>query len=193
MRKCTIPNCFKKHKGHGLCDAHYQKLKKRGDPLFGRTNIMHGDRYTPEYKTWLHIKQRCMNIKDRDYKNYGGRGIKVCERWLGDYRLFLKDMGKRPSPKHTIDRKDNDGDYEPTNCRWVTRGIQAINKRGPSTNTSGFRGVTIHNKKWRALLSLDGVRFSIGVYPTPQEAAYVRDQVALQIHGAEAKLNFDIL
>jgi len=72
---------------------------------------------------------RCLNKKDSGYKNYGGRGIKVCDRWLNSFEEFLSDMGHAPSPKHSIDRIENDGNYEPGNCRWATWKAQSRNKR----------------------------------------------------------------
>jgi len=83
---------------------------------------------TPEYNTWKGVRQRCNNKNDPAYKHYGGRGIKVCKRW-DDYELFLKDMGHRPSTRHSIDRIDNDGNYQPDNCRWATLSEQRRNTR----------------------------------------------------------------
>lgn len=87
----------------------------------------HGKSKTSEYSIWSDIKRRCLSKKNISYKNYGGRGIKVCDRWLSSFENFLEDMGERPSPEHQIDRIDNNGDYEPNNCRWVTPSENCLN------------------------------------------------------------------
>lgn len=83
---------------------------------------------TREYVTWRDMLARCEQPSSRNYKWYGEKGIKVCKRWH-DYRAFLKDMGRKPTPKHTLDRIDPDGDYCPENCRWATPKEQAMNKK----------------------------------------------------------------
>jgi hypothetical protein len=83
---------------------------------------------TPEYNTWANMLSRCRNPKNDRYRDYGERGITVCERWLR-FENFLVDMGLRPSDRHSIDRINNDGNYEPLNCRWATSSEQNNNKR----------------------------------------------------------------
>lgn len=101
----------------------------------GRRSRIHGEGAgTPEYKSWAAMKARCLNPADKDFPSYGGRGVQICARWRNDYAAFLADMGRRPSIQHTLDRfPNNDGDYEPSNCRWATKSEQALNRSPKGT------------------------------------------------------------
>lgn len=105
----------------------------------------HGGCYTPEYRSWAAMHGRCTNPENPSYHRYGGRGITVCERW-NEFNAFLSDMGERPSAKHSIDRIDGNGNYEPSNCRWATVQQQSDNKERTVKITAFGKTMTI--AKW---------------------------------------------
>lgn len=118
-------------------------------------------KYPSEYKIWKGMRSRCLLKNDSHYPSYGGRGIRICDRW-SSYEAFLQDVGRRPSPRHTLDRIDNDGDYEPGNVRWATAKEQNRNTR-----------------RSRKIVRSDGVRFS-----SFAEAAEVTGEPWRAIHWA---------
>lgn len=121
---CTVEGCNNKHNSLGYCKKHYERFKQYGDPLyerFYREIEYHNMTNTPEYQVWTNMKQRCYNPKKERYPCYGGRGITICDRWKNSFVNFYADMGKRPTTNHQIDRIDNDGNYEPGNCQWITQ------------------------------------------------------------------------
>lgn len=94
----------------------------------------------PEYMAWVLMKKRCYNKKFNRYHRYGGRGISVASEWLNDFDRFLSDMGPRPTPEHSLDRIDNDGNYEPSNCRWAT-------DKDQNRNTSASRIIEFNGER----------------------------------------------
>lgn len=94
-----------------------------------RDQESHGMAYSAEYRVWCNMRQRCANPKNNSYPFYGGRGIRVCDRWFNSFEAFIADMGKRPSDDHTLERKNVDGNYEADNCIWALRSVQYSNRR----------------------------------------------------------------
>jgi len=104
---------------------HRDLITKHGDS----SHYLPNKKVSTEYFSWESMKARCFNPKNQNFCRYGGRGITVCERWKSSYSDFLKDMGRKPFPSATIDRINNDGNYEPSNCRWASKKEQSANKR----------------------------------------------------------------
>lgn len=103
-------------------------------PIKRKMYLENDKKSRPLGNIWQSMKQRCYNKNSLRYSFYGARGIKVCDRWLNDYKAFEKDMGPRPSKKHSLDRIDVDGDYSPENCKWSLQSEQVSNRR-PYSNT----------------------------------------------------------
>lgn len=106
----------------------------------------------------MRINQRCEREALPEYKNYGGRGIKVCDRWRNSFEAFYADMGPRPSKKHSVDRIDNDGDYEPGNCRWATAKEQCNNTRKNRTVVIRGEAMTLTQASERFGVNLTTLR-----------------------------------
>jgi hypothetical protein len=121
----SIPQAAKRERGRGAQPTHG----------FGRVwNRI------PEYYSWTHMRQRCNNPKNARFNYYGARGITICERW-NDFAVFLSDMGRKPTPKHSLDRIDVNGNYEPSNCRWATQDVQMQNTRRTSLSEDKVREI----------------------------------------------------
>lgn len=118
----------------------------------GKANSTHGLSGSPEFRVWQGINQRCHDPNCISFKNYGARGITVCERWL-EFAAFYEDMGPRPSAAHQIERDDNNGNYEPSNCRWATQLAQANNKRSNVRVAHAGRVLTI--SQWSRKLGVE--------------------------------------
>lgn len=146
----------------------------------------HGWSRTPENQCWRDIKQRCLNPKNKAFHHYGGRGITVCERWM-DFQNFISDMGARPSDKHSLDRIDNDGHYEPENCRWTTWDVQRRNCRRivmigsecltDAARRAGLNPITVRSRK-RAGLPLLVSSKELGKKLSAEDATAIRAKYA---------------
>lgn len=111
-----------------------------------KKNTTHNKSHTSEYYAWGNMVQRCTNPKSPEYKNYGGRGISVCAEWKNSFQNFLDDMGEKPKKSYSLDRVDNEADYDKENCRWTDFSTQAINRRDLKNETTGIRNIS-HSKR----------------------------------------------
>ena len=135
------------------------------------------------YSTWHNMIQRCTNPNHKAYKNYGGRGITVCEEWLDVATFIAWAESTYPNIEDaTLDRIDNDKGYSPDNCRWADRSTQSINQRMKSNNTSGYTGVTWHKNRnrWCSAIRSQGVIINVGTFKDKMEAVQARDNYIIE-------------
>lgn len=178
-KKCSVIGCDNYVHAKGLCKAHYlRKIKRENLELLVNMDGL-ASLYPSEHAVHNSMKQRCYNPKAPGFARYGGRGIEVCDRWLGVYgfRNFLRDMGPRPKgeycgrPKYTLDRIDVNGNYSPDNCRWATWHEQAANR----TSNLETVGANKYADKWRARLVVNGREHSV-LCDTKEEAIQKRKE-----------------
>lgn len=180
LKKCK--KCFKEKPSSS---EFFPKVKGNNDGLGGSCKVCLREqnrairkRKGSEYRTWTGMKDRCYNKNYNQYKDYGGRGITVCDRWINSYENFLSDMGKKPNENHTLDRINNDKGYCPSNCRWSTRSEQVRNTRTFKTNTSGHKGVhwDKNRKKWMAYINVNNRSKFLGYFSDVKQAIEARVQ-----------------
>jgi len=146
----------------------------------------HGLTRTPEYQSWAAMRARCTNPAHKNYPLYGGVGIRICDRW-NDFHLFLEDMGSKPSPKHTLDRIDPLGGYEPGNCRWAIRYVQVLNRKVRGQYGLGVTRVEYKSGlvRFKAAITHKGKKFALGSFDAPEDAEMAYLAAASRIYGAE--------
>ena len=135
-----------------------------------RNNTTHDKSYSRDYSTWTDMKGRCLNKNHLSYSDYGGRGIKVCDRWTGEngFHNFYLDMGIRPEGNYSIERRNGNEDYSPENCYWATPKQQQMNLK--TTNKLGLRGVTKYWGVFKARIRIGNTMKNLGSFKTPMEA-----------------------
>lgn len=171
---CKIDECENNIVAWDWCDKHYRRWKKYDDPNFTKH---HGYSHHSLYWVWGDMKKRCYNSKHKMYKYYGGRGISICDEWIKSFTIFKMWCFENGWKKGLeIDRRDNDGDYTPENCRFVTHKENMHNQKLlRKNNTSGYRGIDYQDKKWRARIYTNGKRKSLGSFNSPRLAALQYD------------------
>jgi len=147
---CSFDGCDKPARTKGLCQTHYMRLWRRGDPSIVLPPGEPGDgrRKHPLYGAWAGMISRCHNPNHSSYARYGGAGVSVCDRWRQDFRAFLADMGERPEGM-TLDRyPDAAGNYEPGNCRWATPAAQRANRTPEGDIRTRTAAAAAQKKRW---------------------------------------------
>lgn len=151
----------------------------------------HGLYHHPLRPVYDNMKSRCLDKNNKTYKNYGGRGIKICERWINSLEAFIEDVYEGYEKGLELDRIDNEGDYEPNNVRWVTHKQNSRNRGANLKGTSKYKGVCwyVRGEKWVAQISVNGKKVSLGYFNEEDKAAEAYNEAAIKFFGEFAYLN----
>lgn len=182
LYKCFCGNEF---------ETQFHGVKNKSITSCGCSRVTHNKTKHSLYTVWHNMVRRCINKNHRGYKDYGGRGITVCDEWF-DINNFIEDMLPSYQDGLSIDRKNNDLGYNKDNCRWVNKNTQARNTRKiMSTNVSGYRGVCWHKQrqKWRVAISINNKSIHIGLFDNPLDGALAYDNYIIK-HNLEHTKNF---
>ena len=171
----------------GYCDKEFESsinhIKNGSTKSCGcqKNKITHGLRYNKFYGVWKDMRGRCCNLKHKSYPEYGGRGILLCNDWQ-DVVKFVAWAESTYIEGMSLDRIDNDGNYEPDNCRWADKTTQAINQRIQKNNTSGFAGINWYKakSKWRARITINKSTINLGYFEDIQDAVKARDTFIIE-------------
>ncbi len=179
--------CGKKFK------ADISKIKKLHTKSCSCLKGIHGLKLHPLYSKWRSLKARCNNPNVKNYHNYGGRGIRVCDEWNNNFIAFYNYMMSLPNALKlglTIDRRNNDGNYEPGNMRWADAHTQVVNRRIQRCNTSGYIGVSFKKKisKWGAYITVNLNTIILGCYIDIRDAVNARNQYIIDNNLTEYKI-----
>lgn len=159
---------------HHVNKGHTKSCGCLNKEIMRKKQTIHGNYFEPEHQVWRNMIKRCT---DKRYSKWYGH-VKIHPSWLESYEQFLKDMGRKPSEKHTLDRIDPKGNYEPNNVRWASRYVQARNTKNHETNTTGVRGISWSKEKnkWRAAIYVNNKQKHVGYFKDFDMAAKARQK-----------------
>ena len=149
----------------------------------------HGMSNTPIYRVWTDLKNRCTSPNNKQYKDYGGRGIVVCAEWVDSFLTFYRDMGDIPFKGAQIDRRNTNGDYSKDNCRWASRSLNMANKKTRVTTLP--RGVQLNGKttfRYKARIQIEKINYKLGVYDTIEEASAAHKLMYQEWYGQTSNM-----
>jgi len=175
--------------GH-LKSGHSKSCGCLSSEMAAKRSTKHGKANTREYMIWGQMKQRCYNKNHKNYHNYGGRGITICERWVMSFDNFYKDMGNKPEGL-SLDRINVNENYEKSNCRWANQSTQCLNRRDYANTSSKYRGVYFRKSKcdWVSTIKVNGKIKYIGLFKTEIDAAKAFNAAVIKYRPEGSPLN----